>query len=526
MIVLAGIATMGTERKKLTEKQLTILSVLGVAGVLLVLSGGLFYGGSPAGSLRGEIDDLKIRRDDLVHKERELPKLRKEIASLEIEVERMVRILPNDQEIANLVKNLDEIAYGTREGNRTIKVTGFQPDEEKRVTGLRQKEENPNAAFTAHPYLINAQGNYYEFGRFINLLENHIRFISTRAFEMTIPKDKRLASISGKFITMRIVTYTYNRGRKTPLADEGEREVPEEMFVTRGFKFERKGRRDPFAIALVPLGAGASVRRHRLTEEEQRRLLVAAESMLQWMKQFILTGMTDEALKNYIAIEEIYGKRFTKQQYFVRIGEVYNEAKKEIGRIKEAAAKRAIIRSEAAIARMDELFEAENYAGVVALDNRVQKELTGVKAFGDELKDKIETLSKNSEKYSERAKIRLELLEAGVNVSGFVRIDKPIAILNNDTYVEEGEEAELGGVKFRVESIDVDNEKMVVIYKGERITLAVSSLMNLGGARSLSPPSEEVPSKDEGQDPGGDEEELPRPSEDAAPAFGEPWRQT
>jgi len=517
---------MGTERKKLTEKQMTILSVLVMTGVLLALSGGLFYGVSLAGSLNGEIDDLGIRRDDLVRKERELPKLRKEIVSLEIEVERMVRILPNDQEIANLVKNLDEIAYGTREGSRAIKVTGFQPDEEKRVVGLRQKEEDPNAAFTAHPYLINAQGNYYEFGRFINLLENHIRFISTCAFEMTVPKDKRLASITGKFITIKIVTYTYNRGREKPPLVDGEREVPEELFVTRGFDFERKGRRDPFAVALVPLGADASVRRHRLTEEEQHRLLVAAESMLQGMKQFIITGMTDEALKNYIAIEEIYGKRFTKQQYFVRIGEVYNEAKKEIGEIKEAAAKRAIIRSETAIARMEELFEAENYAGVIALDNRVQKELTGVKAFGDELKEKIETLSMNSGKFSERAEIRLELLEAGVTVSGFVRIKKPIAILNNDNYVEEGEEAELGGVKFRVESIDVDNENMVVIYKGERITLNVSPPGDPGGVRPVLPPSEGVPSPDEGQDPGGNEEELPGPSEDVVPSAGEPWRQT
>ena len=243
------------------------------------------------------------------------------------------------------------------------------------------------------------------------------------------------------------------------------------------------------------------------------------------LKQYILTGMTDEALKNYIAIEEIYGKRFTKQQYFVRIGEVYNEAKKEIGEIKEAAAKRAIIRSETAIARMEELFAAENYAGVIALDNRVQKELAGVKAFGDDLKEKIETLSRNSGKFSERAEVRLELLGAGVTVSGFVRIKKPIAILNNDNYVEEGEEAELGGVKFHVESIDVDNENMVVIYKGERITLNISYPGGPGGAQPALPSSEGVPFPDEGPAPGGNEENLPGPSEDAVPSAGEPWRQ-
>jgi uncharacterized protein YunC (DUF1805 family) len=248
--------------------------------------------------------------------------------------------------------------------------------------------------------------------------------------------------------------------------------------------------------------------------------------MLTQMKQCIVEGMTDDALKNYIAIEETYGKRFTKQDYYVRIGEIYNEAKREIEKIKEAAAMRAIIRAESAIAQLEGLFNEGEYEKAAALDDRVQRELAGVKAFDAALKDKIEALAKSSTAYADRARIRLEMKNADVVIVGFVRVGVPIAILNNEKHVVEGEDVELNGMKFHVVRINVDKETMLVLYKGEHVTiearqLPVSARPPAVEAPEAKPPKEEAP-KGETVEPkdetgGADEENVPG-SEPPAPA--------
>ena len=462
---------MGNRRKKYSEKQLTVISGLVAGGVFLLLMAGIFLEYSHAASLSEEIDASKVVRADLMRKEAQIPQLRDEIESLEIEVERMAKILPNDQEIADLVKNLDKISESTREGDDAIKVTVFHPDEEEKVSARKKKAAvQEDSAFTSHPYMIQAQGNFYQMGRFVNQLENHIRFIKARSFMIALPRDKRLRDIAPKFITMKIVTYTYNHGKESTLQPDDKREVPEEIFKNKGFEFVRRSRRNPLDMPLVRLGEGESVLKGRLTNEQQSALLAQAEQMLMEMRQQIKMEMTEAALKNYIGIEEIYGKRFTRQQYFVRIGEIYAEAKRDIGEIKEAATLHAIMRSESAIKQMNQLFALDDYESVAEIGKRVKREIDGVKDFDDaQYREQLDVLARQAQVLADRAAIRLEMRGAGVSIKGFVRIGEPLAILEGDIYLQKGMTVTLNGLTFEVQGVDADREIVVLSYKGECI---------------------------------------------------------
>ena len=464
---------MGTKRKKFNEKQLTVISALVAGGIFVLLVGGIFLEYGHASTLTEEIDASKSLRADLRRKESQIPQLREEIKSLELDVERMARILPNDQEIADLVKNLDKIVEGTREGDEAIKVTVFRPDEEKKAVSSRKKKVvTEDSAFTLHPYMIQAQGNFYQLGRFINQLENHIRFINARSFMIALPKDKRLRDVSRKFVTIKIITYTYNNGKDRALeTDDEKRDVPEEVFKNQGFDFVRRGRRDPLKMPLSLLGQGDSILKNSLTSEQQSTLLAQAEQMLLELKEQIAMKLTQPALKNYIGIEEIYSKRFTKQQYFVRIGEIYAEAKRSIGEIKEAATLHAIMRSESAIKNMQLMFEIADYEGMVKMNERIKRELDGVKDFDEQYREQINRLVAESEKLAQSAAIRLEVRDAGVKITGFVRMNKSIAILEGSIYVQAGMVIEVGGIKFEVYEVDVDREVIVLGYKGEHIEI-------------------------------------------------------
>ena len=270
-------------------------------------------------------------------------------------------------------------------------------------------------------------------------------------------------------------------------------------------------------MPLVRLGQGDSVLKGSLTDEQQSALLSQAEQMLLEMRQQIKMQMTEAALKNYIGIEELYGRRFTRQQYFVRIGEIYAEAKHDIGEIKEAATLHAIMRAESALKQMEQLFALDDYESVVEIGKRILREIDGVKDFdGGQYREQLEVLTEGARTLAERAAIRLEVCNAGIKIKGFVRIGEPLAILEGDVYLQGGMKITLNELTFEVYEVDADREVVVLGYKGERIEVrgpaprppVLPQNRSLPVPDATEPralPKDEDDDKDDGRDePGGD----------------------
>jgi len=488
---------------KLTEKQLTIVSAAAGAVVFAAICVVIFLAVSSAGSLEADVRKLEATATDLRMKERALPKLQKEIESLQVDVAKSVQVLPNEQEIADLIKNLSNIVNKTDQDGVTIKIRTFEPEQDTNLPGMAA-DTNSDQRFTVHPYIVEAQGNYYHLGKFINLLENHIRFIKVQTYEMANSKDEKLWGKPEKEIKMKIVTYTYNPSKGETVIPH-EKAPPLDFGADSGdkFVFESRNRRDPFKIPLA-VNAGHQSSTTVLTKEKQMDVVTQAERLYSDLTACIESKRIDDAVKDFIELENVYKANiagFTVPDYYSRIQRIYADAREQVKTIQGVMGKQAVARAESLLEDMKKAFSAGDYQAVSQIREQIERTLPA-KLDDEELAKKATAYKAQASELVKRSGIRIEFFKADIWVTGTSRMAIRCTVMfNGNIYGEEGQEVTIGGVKFLVKNIDPDACIVKIVYKGEEIEL------KQGERHKSSAPSQ----------PGAWASPAPNPSADTAP---------
>ena len=168
-----------TEARKLVISVIVMLVALAGVGTWLTL------GWRQSGALQKSIADKGRELATLREKMAAVPELRQERQRLAGELDEYETILPNDREFAKILDTLSEY----------LKKAGV---EMRQFTPVREKDDKKStASYKRVSYELDVTGDYFSFIRFLNLLENHNRFIQVDAFtvkqkeEGSLIKDRK-----------------------------------------------------------------------------------------------------------------------------------------------------------------------------------------------------------------------------------------------------------------------------------------------------------------------------------------------
>lgn len=166
------------------------------------------------------------------------------------------RILPDEEDLNNLVRNL----------------RSFEEDAKVRITGLKTKAENRSAqqqadAFTKVAYTLTLESDAFQLLTFFDLIESHARFMSIPTFKVTAAsrRDIEEQGIAEHRVQMDVETYVYeatnlpqsvkidgyDRKRELLLGEIHRRQqaLRVDSYEYRG----QRGRRDPWIDPRVPV---------------------------------------------------------------------------------------------------------------------------------------------------------------------------------------------------------------------------------------------------------------------------------
>jgi Tfp pilus assembly protein PilO len=192
---------------ELTNNHKTLLRASVAGGVLLSgLFGWLGYQDFQA---RAEaLEQCATKRTELDKADaqiREIPKLEEKILVLRETVNQYVRILPDDKEINLFVEKLTEFAQRSE-----VKVKKLDDEDVRARSGRNQ--QGATAAFDRVVYKLSIEGNTEQLLNFMDLFENHERFVRIGSFKIEHrdnPQEKDPMSVLHQ-IDLDLETYVYN----------------------------------------------------------------------------------------------------------------------------------------------------------------------------------------------------------------------------------------------------------------------------------------------------------------------------
>lgn len=156
--------------------KIKIAVVAGIVLVVFVLYSVLFayprYKNITA--LNQEIEQLTVKRDEKKKDASNLPKLREEVQRLEKELKYSMTVLPNTEEIPNLVSAVEN---NLRKYN--LDILSFKPDKEIKKD-----------FYAEIPILLRFSGTYREIGDFCQTISRYPRIINISNIVIRDPKQK------------------------------------------------------------------------------------------------------------------------------------------------------------------------------------------------------------------------------------------------------------------------------------------------------------------------------------------------
>ncbi len=206
---------------KFSEKQKIILTILAfglVAGGLVGLNVMKFRYRS---ELLAKIDGLKEEEEKANAKIKRIPELREKRANLANIIDQYAEILPKEEHTQHdaFVEIIDSYRRDTQ---IVIQKTEYL---KPKVEVDEKKKQKDN--FIRHRYKFKLVGTVPDFLRFINKIENHIRFLKIDAISIrplgsaeetnefddrADPEEIQKARIPFKDIEVTVSTYTYSKG--------------------------------------------------------------------------------------------------------------------------------------------------------------------------------------------------------------------------------------------------------------------------------------------------------------------------
>jgi type IV pilus assembly protein PilO len=164
------------------------------------------------GGVRERVAELEERRASIsaqLLKERriakDLPRYKAEVATLEVQLERALRELPDERDIPDLLK-----AIADRAKNTGLEVALFRPDPE-------QAQE----FFVEIPVRMSVEGSFHQVASFLDEVGRMARIVNVRGIQMGNPRvSDRGASLTSEYsvVTFRYLTETERAERAAAVA--------------------------------------------------------------------------------------------------------------------------------------------------------------------------------------------------------------------------------------------------------------------------------------------------------------------
>jgi type IV pilus assembly protein PilO len=157
--------------------QLGAFAVLALAGV-----GAFWYFyASPAqqqlASKRAEVSKLQIQIRDGLATAKRLPEFRREVTVLEAQLDRLRAVLPEEQDVADLLRRVQAMATQSN-----LKISGFTPEA---VTRREMHAEWPIG--------LKLEGTYHDLGAFLERVSKFPRIINVGALHIAARTDGQTA---------------------------------------------------------------------------------------------------------------------------------------------------------------------------------------------------------------------------------------------------------------------------------------------------------------------------------------------
>ena len=180
----------------------------------LVLAGGILYAVETfvAKDIKQDIVTLDNEIAELDKKilqgqaaERKLPQFREEVKRLELELEKLRRILPSTRNTEEIIKKLKSLVD---QGEFTLNRLSFPP--------LGQTSSDP---YVEWPIDVAVQGRYHDLAILFNRLGNFSRIVNVENIRITARSDQERETISSEFIAK---TFVYVEPAEPAAPAEGE----------------------------------------------------------------------------------------------------------------------------------------------------------------------------------------------------------------------------------------------------------------------------------------------------------------
>ncbi len=158
----------------MSEGRKLLISVLVVVVTLGGIVAWLVVGMKTSRRLDVSVKQKAQQLTDLQEKVAAIPTLRQEQQRLAGELEECETILPNDREQNKIFDTLSEY-----EREAKVEIQSFSP--------VRERKSRPGAAQTSYrkvSYDLDLGGEYFNLVKFLNLLENHHRFMQVDSFKI------------------------------------------------------------------------------------------------------------------------------------------------------------------------------------------------------------------------------------------------------------------------------------------------------------------------------------------------------
>jgi Tfp pilus assembly protein PilO len=184
------------------ERQALIITVIVVVLAVVAIGAGLFFTYRELGQLNEENANLDAKITDAQNKVNKIPDLKKQVSILLADLVLYEEILPDEKEIENI-----QDLFNDFKKEASIEIVSVRPKAVR--TSMRPVQAN----YDQHTYDLKLVGTYYQFMKFVNLLETHNRFIKVDTFEIRQKDPDSLISD----IALTISTFSFKAPAAAPV---------------------------------------------------------------------------------------------------------------------------------------------------------------------------------------------------------------------------------------------------------------------------------------------------------------------
>lgn len=440
--------------RKLNDKQKLLAIGGGALALCLIAGGGVYWAGGLVDeegvAIAGKQEQIKAAEAKIA----KIPDAEREVIILRENLSEYVRILPNGQELEELLEEVYE--YQRQSG---VSIASFKP-------GARNRKAK-QSKFSSVTYDFQLEATIWQALRFINLLENHERFVKVTAFELKSGKPSKESTEVVHDIKLSIETFVYDaagKGKEVLIPNYANKRdsLREEIFKRQQKiqidKFDYKGdqgRRDIFVDPRLEPGD----ERGDLPLEEQKRLLDNYIGIVQELRD-LYERANDEAT---IVLERYRFQRQLEEGLATAAPEVMDiEARGLISYViyttqwkKEVSQPLLALQEKhragpATTNEVDPWLKADEFESIVAQieDNLSEGELEEAKALFEGVRDKIGVPANDArfplrvrlEGLYKRTAVALEFSKKTLDIQGVMVNEAGLSgVLLNGTVYEEGE---------------------------------------------------------------------------------------